>query len=137
MDSQQIMLIIHQFSEAVFVDDVDFDISKYKHEKHGEAFNITEKGNNYLKGNIKCDADNILQIPIPNNKGWTVTRNGKPVPTISVNGGFIGIEVEKGVNNIELNFASPNIKFGALLTCIGVGLLICVRNKIYNWPEVK
>lgn len=120
---------LQQFSEAVFVDDLDYDISKYQHDKQGTKFNVTEKGNNYLKGYIECDSTNILQIPIPNNKGWNITRNGEKVDTISVNGGFIGIEVEEGMNEIEMNFTSPNLELGIILSFIGFLAMFLVGNK--------
>ena len=114
---------LNEFDETIFVDDENIDISNYRNLKESN-FIITERGNSHLKGNIASHGKNILQIPIPNNKGWKIIRNGKPVNSISVNGGFLGIEIEDGVNNIELYFISPNFKKGIIISISGLLCLI-------------
>ena len=65
-------------------------------------------------------------IPIPNNKGWKIKVNDEVVNTISVNGGFIGIELNKGYNKIEMNFMSPYFKEGAILSLCGIIIFVLI-----------
>ena len=114
------------FMEYILVDDEEVDISSYTNLSYSKL-NVTEKYDNFLKANITLNEDNIVLIPIPNNKGWKIKVNGEIVNTISVNGGFIGIELNKGYNEIEMSFTSPYFKVGCLLTATGIfGLVVYV-----------
>ena len=107
------------------MDDETIDISKYT--KISEVkLNIEERYKNYFKANIDLDNDNVLLIPIPNNKGWNIKVNGEKVTPISVNGGFIGLELSAGHNDIEMNFMSPYFKIGLILSCIGIVSLVVI-----------
>ena len=113
------------FYDYILVDDETIDISKYT--KISEVkLNIEERYKNYFKANIDLDNDNVLLIPIPNNKGWNIKVNGEKVTPISVNGGFIGLELSAGHNDIEMNFMSPYFKIGLILSCIGIVSLVVI-----------
>ena len=113
------------FEETLFIDDSNYEIDNGI--KEYTRFNIIEKGNNYLKGEIDLNHDNILLIPIPNNSGWKIYVNKNLIKPISVNGGFIGIELNKGYSEIEMYFSSPGIKTGAIISLIGIiGFLLTI-----------
>ena len=117
------------FYDYILVDDETIDISKYK-DISEVKLNIDEKYKNYFKANIDLDNDNILLIPIPNNKGWNIKVNGEKVTPISVNGGFIGLELNAGHNDIEMNFMSPYFKAGLILSFIGlVSFIVIVKRE--------
>ena len=121
------------FVDYILIDDENVDISKYKNIKETKL-NISERYKNYFKANIDLDSDNILLIPIPNNKGWKIKVNGKTVNPISVNGGFIGLELKAGHNEIEMHFISPYFKEGLILSVVGscILLMIVIKNKRKN-----
>ena len=117
------------FYDYILVDDETIDISKYK-EISEVKLNITERYKNHFKANIDLDNDNILLIPIPNNKGWNIKVNGEKVTPISVNGGFIGLELSTGHNEIEMNFMSPYFKVSLILSFIGlVSFIVVVKRE--------
>ena len=99
------------FYDYILVDDDSYDLDKYQNIKETKL-NIIERYNNHFLADINLEEDNILLIPIPNNKGWRVKVNDEFVNTISVNGGFIGIELNEGYNKIEMNFTSPYFEGG-------------------------
>lgn len=117
------------FEDTLFIDDPDYviddGIREYK------QLNIIEKGSNYLKGEIDLNYDNVLLIPIPNNSGWKIIVNQNVVKPISVNGGFIGIELKSGYNSIEMYFVSPGLKVGAIISCLGIinFILVILKDK--------
>lgn len=113
------------FYDYILVDDETIDISKYK-DISEVKLNIDERYKNYFKANIDLDNDNILLIPIPNNKGWNIKVNGEMVTPISVNGGFIGLELNAGHNDIEMNFMSSYFKAGLLMSGFGVICFIVI-----------
>lgn len=114
------------FTNYILVDDDNIDISNYTNLAYSRL-NVEEKCNNYFKANIELKEDNIVLIPIPNNSGWNIVVNGEYVEPISVNGGFIGLQLKAGYNEIVMNFMSPYFKQGCFMTVIGtVGLAIYV-----------
>lgn len=116
------------FYDYILVDDETIDIYKYT-EISEVKLNIEERYKNYFKANIDLDNDNVLLIPIPNNKGWNIKVNGEKVTPISVNGGFIGLELNAGHNDIEMNFMSPYFKVGLILSFIGLASFIVIVNR--------
>ena len=118
---------LKELADTVFIDDNGIALSQGN--KEYVRFNVTEKGNNSLKGNITVSDKNILFIPVPNNPGWKVYLNGQKTETISVNGGFIGIELDAGYNEIEMYFVSPGLKAGALVSLFGLAMLIVLVRK--------
>lgn len=114
------------YEETLFVDDSNINIAKYDGGTCSK-FNVYEVRNNYLKGTVYLNESNILFLPIPNNSGWKVIVNGVKKETISVNGGFLGIELEAGDSDIQLYFVTPGLKTGLLISVISLllaGLII-------------
>ena len=120
---------LKDFDKALFVED-DKEITNSK--KEYKKLNIIEKKNNYLKANIELNDDNILFLAIPNNPGWKVLVNNEVVKTFNINGGFIGIDLNKGYNEIELSFMTPGLKSGLFATTIGIILFIIIFRKERN-----
>ena len=125
---------LSEFNNSTFVSE-DIDLNQYKNLNENK-FDIYEKGNNHLKGYIESNSNNILMIPIPNNKGWKVINNYQEVDTISVNGGFMGIPISEGDNHIELYFMSYGFKIGCITTLIGlvsfIFIMISRKSNVLN-----
>ncbi len=111
------------FNEYILIDDENIDISSYS-DLTCVKLNVEEKYDNYFVANIELIEDNIVLISIPNNSGWNIYVNGEKVEPISVNGGFIGLQLKAGYNKIEMNFISSYFKQGCLLTFVGFGGLV-------------
>lgn len=65
-----------------------------------------------------------LYLSIPYDKGWTVTRNGEPVEPQLLGDCMYVIPLVDGENTIEMNYQVPGLKVGAVLTLVGVALLV-------------
>ena len=115
---------LKEYDHTIFIDDEDFDLSNIKGSY--SEFIITEKGNNHIKGRIISETENILQLPIPKNKGWKILVNGVEQDAISVNGGFIGIPINPGDSFIELYFVSYGFKFGLILSCLSFFVILTI-----------
>ena len=114
---------LNDYTHKLFIDDSSIDLTDYQSLDNSEL-TIIEKSNNYFKGQITLKNDNILMIPIPNNKGWKVMCNNNVVDTISVNGGFMGVPLKKGDNFLEFYFVTPGFKAGLIASCFGSFMLI-------------
>ena len=92
---------------------------KMKSTSRAELENIKYQGN-YLTGTCDTDESSFLVLSLPYDEGWNVFVNGQNVKTYSVNGGFVGFEVEAGNNQIEMYFTPVGFKQGAIISLIGI-----------------
>lgn len=96
---------------------------------------ILEISNNRLVGEIEVNEQQVLFISIPYNEGWEIKDNGVVVDKYNVQGGFIGVKLEKGKHYIEMQFTPPGFKWGVLMTLFGCVLfLIIIANDVF-WKK--
>ena len=110
---------VSTLKEGIFVQDPNFNSKAYA-DAEPAPFLPEIVTTNYLRGSITLSAPGILFLPIPYTNGWTVRTDGMPVSPTPVNGGFLGIPLEQGTHAVELNFMSPGLKAGILLSGIGL-----------------
>ncbi|MBM7617325.1 putative membrane protein YfhO [Weissella uvarum] len=72
-----------------------------------------------IEGHVKTNKTEILATTIPYSSGWS-SKNQK---LLKVNDGFLGMKLHAGNNNIQLNYQTPGLKLGQLLSIIG---LVCL-----------
>ena len=72
--------------------------------------------------NIKYDSSNedILFVPIPYINGMYVEKNNKPVDVVKVFDSFIGVKLNKGINNIVIKYTTPGLKIGLICSLVGI-----------------
>lgn len=87
--------------------------------------NIVYKGN-MLSGYVYSDTDSLMVVSLPYDQGWNIFVNGEKVKVYDVNGGFMSFKVFKGDNNIEMYFTPYGFKTGAIISFIGVILLLLI-----------
>ena len=110
--------------DTIFIDDLSYDLSSLV--SNDQQFNIKYNSSDKLYGDISSNGKSILMIPIPNNVGWQVKVNGVDSYTISVNGGFMGIELIDGYNDIKMLFRPFGFNMSVLLTCISMIIIIYI-----------
>ena len=110
----------------------DQAISQRKNSEHLE--NIFYDGANHFSGEIGTSGSKMLCIPIPYSNGWKATDNGKPVKIEKVNGTFLGICLDQGIHKIKLDYTTPGIKAGVVISGISVIILFILwrRRKKQN-----
>ena len=102
-------------------------IEERKTEDH--LSDISYDGGNHFKAKIKAGKDEMLCIPIPYHKGFKAFDNGKLVKIRKVNGMFQGIYLSKGNHNIRLNYETPGLKIGAIISIASVIVLLGISKK--------
>ena len=117
----------HSLLDTVYCDSHDYnEIKNYlRSQKTSTLENISYYGNQ-LTGYVYSDEESFMVITLPYDAGWNIKVNGQDVNTYDVNGGFIGIPIQKGDNNIEMYFTPQGFKTGAILTGVGCISLITV-----------
>ncbi|WP_313468369.1 YfhO family protein [Carnobacterium sp.] len=92
--------------------------------KKENALTITTFKNEEIKGTVYQEKDSVLTTTIPFTSGWQAEVNGKPVDTIRVNEGFVGVPLDKGQSKITFTYQTPFLKAGMAATFLGVLLTI-------------
>lgn len=96
---------------------------------------VTENTGEMVKGNIQLKKDAIFVFPIPYDKGWTVTVDGKERKMEKVADGLLGVKATEGNHEIVLSFSSPGLKLGLIISGISIlltGLLVIWQIKIFR-----
>lgn len=109
------------------------DINKYKNIYPNKAFyknNKFEFTNNGFKSTIDSTEDTLAIYQIPYDKGFSVEVNGKKSDMIKVNNGFIGIKINKGINNINVKYMPKGFIEGLIVSIISIIIYIGYLFKI-------
>lgn len=73
-----------------------------------------------LTGKINNATKGILTSSIPYSEGWSAQVDGKNVKVLRTNQAFIGLKLSKGKHNIVLNYRTPGLRAGIIITTIGL-----------------
>jgi len=95
-----------------------------------EAFQIKEFLDDHIKGSIDIKGDRMVFFSIPYDKGWKAKVNGNPVRPLNIDIGFIGIPLEKGVYEIELNYVPPYFYLGLMISIISLFFVFILYLKL-------
>lgn len=96
---------------------------------------VTDFGDNYLKGTVDVDENGVFVTSVPYEKGWTLKVDGRKKEINELIGGsFISTPLDKGHHEIELKFAPPGIVAGAVITLVSIAvlMLLCRVRKYTN-----
>lgn len=109
-------------------------VSDYKKivKKIQNNYNKFEYKGNKLYINIDSDKEQYLFLPINNIAGWIAKNNGKRVSVDDELYLYMSIKLEKGNNNLELEFFPPLLKESIFVSSVSILLLI-----LYCWIEEK
>ena len=80
--------------------------------------------NNYFYGDITTSEKGFMILKIPFDSGWEIKVNGVVVDKYQVNGGFIGIPIQSGYNEVVMNFIPSGFKLGLILSIVGILMTI-------------
>jgi uncharacterized membrane protein YfhO len=86
-----------------------------------ETMSIESYGQNHVRGKVDIPAKRLLFFAIPYDQGWSARVDGNPTPLLRVNVGFMGLILEKGSHQVELQFQPPYLMAG-----VGVSLFSLV-----------
>ncbi len=97
--------------------------NKLKQLKRHTLKNIQYK-ENMLKGTFQTDKDRMLCVTIPYSKGWSAKVDGQNAKIYKANGMFMGIFMTSGEHKVELNYMTPGLKIGVVISLAGWGALV-------------
>ncbi|MBQ9504652.1 MAG: YfhO family protein, partial [Lachnospiraceae bacterium] len=90
-------------------------------------------GLNSFSGKINLDTPAVVEIAMPLSTGWKAYVDGTETPLLSVNTFFMGFEAAPGEHEIRLEYSTPGLKAGLVLTCLGWIVLIAALIRKFKW----
>ena len=85
---------------------------------------IDHKNNQKIYTSVEAEDKDILYLQIPYDVGFEITVNNNKKEYFMINNGMIGFYLEKGMNNIEIEYHAPLLKVAKLVSI--AGCLLCV-----------
>ncbi len=89
-------------------------------------FKLNQFKEDNIRGSISLFDRGILCFSIPYHRDWKIKVNGTDYNTIRVNFGMLGVELDKGNYNIELEFGNPIIEKLSVISSIFVLFYIII-----------
>ena len=87
------------------------------------VFSVFQSG--HIELSYQAAEDGYVMVTIPATKGWTAHVNGAEVSVESAcDGGLMLVPVEKGANEIRLDFVSPGFVVGACVSVVVLAFLV-------------
>ena len=108
----------YNFSDMKVVSQPMDDYDKYVNElKEDKVENFTIKGNT-VSLNVNTKENKIGVLSIPYSTGWKAYVNGKEVEILQANIDSMGIELNKGENEVVFTYCTPGLKLGAIVSLV-------------------
>jgi hypothetical protein len=96
----------------------------------GGLTNIQTPNETTIQGKIFAPEDGLLYTSIPYDKGWSVSVDGKALPTEDIvalgNGGLLAAQIPAGTHNISLHFSPRGLLQGTAISLLALLLLIII-----------
>ena len=73
---------------------------------------------NKVSGNIDLKEEKYLLLSIPYSKGWSAKVDGEKAELLRANEHYMALDLGSGNHTIELNYMTPGLKIGALISCV-------------------
>jgi uncharacterized membrane protein YfhO len=90
------------------------------------SFNNIEHTNNKISFDTDYDSSKMIILSVPYDQGWTLKVNGVATKIYKVNSGFIGIVAPAGNHEYVLQYATPGIDVGLLISFISILLILAM-----------
>ena len=105
-------------------------------------FNFTQLSDKRIEGTITTDKTEVLLFTFLTDPGWSAYVNGEPAELYTIDGGFMGVLIDAGENEVSLRYHVPYIGAFAAISAVftaGYALLIALiiiqKKKRRSMPE--
>lgn len=121
------------FDTATYFEDCD-----RRAEQTVDSFTYNSYG---FTSSITLEKENLVFFSVPYEEGWSAYVNGKEVPIVKANIGFMAVLAEAGENEIVFTYETPGLKTGFLISVVAllllIGYLLLVRRQRKLHPEYR
>lgn len=88
-----------------------------------------------VKFSSNCSDSSVVMLPVFNSDGWHCKVNGTKTDITEVYGGFLGVTLDAGQNDVRFYFIPEGLIAGLIMTIIGLIIVVIsliLRKKKYN-----
>jgi uncharacterized membrane protein YfhO len=82
--------------------------------------------NNRFTGKLTSDKAGILYTAIPYSDGFTIKVDGEVADKIKIGDSYMGVAVSTGEHEITMEYNTPGLKLGILISVIGIILFVLI-----------
>jgi len=79
-----------------------------------------------IRFNVESKSDGYLVLSVPYSEGWAARVDGEAVETFVANGMYTGIKVAAGSHSVELEYETPYLRLGAMVSVAALLLFVLV-----------
>jgi len=103
-------------------------------ERRAMAMNIHSFRQTQIEGTIRVNQNAIVVFQTPFDAGWRAFSDGRPTPTLKVDGGLLGVALKNGEHRIELRYQPPLLYAGAAVSILSCVFLLF---GVWRWPRIR
>ncbi len=81
---------------------------------------------------VAADSPRLLVIPETDDGGWSARGGGARLPTLTVNGAFLGVRVPAGETEIVCRYRPPGLRAGAAISAASAGILALLGLAVFR-----
>ena len=114
----------YTIEELMIVSQKTANLKKYIEKLSNNKLENVILSPNKISGKIKLSEPKILCFSMPYSKGWKAKANGTDTKLLNIQLMYSGIFLEPGEYNIELEYQTPFLRFGAFLSLAGLCIFV-------------
>jgi uncharacterized membrane protein YfhO len=103
-------------------------------ERRATAMNMHSFRQTRIQGTVRMNQNGIVVFQMPFDAGWHAFSNGRPAPTLKVDGGLFGVALKDGEHWIELRYRPPLLYAGAAVSVLSCAVLLF---SLWRWPRIR
>ncbi|MDO4197514.1 MAG: YfhO family protein [Erysipelotrichaceae bacterium] len=119
----------YQFNEISLINETTDTYAEEVNSLKEDCLQNVVFGNDIITGNIDVSEDKYLLLSVPYSKAWKAFVNGEEVALLEANDSYMTLKLNKGTNEIVLQYERPLGKVGIILICVGFAAFIYLALK--------
>ncbi len=137
--TEQKVTITFPYKASYKLKDIEiYSVPEYRYSEYIERLRKESLENvivdtNLIQGDITVSSPRYLCFSVPYSKGWKAYVDGEKVETMKANIMYMAIMLEPGYHQVRLEYCTPGLKTGLLISIICLGILIL----IVGWKRRK
>jgi len=129
MDYEQFCVLNEQSKRLVIEDTIVINDLDNQDDIHiieeGSRVTFQKPSNSgYIEGTADIKQNGWIFVAIPFEKGWNAYVDGDEVELLKANIGFMAIPVQEGQHKIILQYNTPYLREGIIISCLGIVSLL-------------
>ena len=134
-DEPEVSKVLRKYDSQTDGEYADFELNaSLKAEHQDEVSQNFHYSSRDFGSTITTDAEKYAFFSVPYSDSWSATVNEISAEVLNING-LMAVKVDKGVNEIKFSYENKGLKYGFILSIIGI--IIWCTYYVYNLKKRK